>query len=160
VVALPALASLNELEARLGLDSNTLAGADKARAQAALDDASALVRLEAGQSWVVAGALSAVPDVISRVVLGAAMRNWINPDGVVQETAGPFQRRLAESPNGVYLTAAEVEIVRRFRASGTSDLWTLATERDRDTPSTIWYQTSVGCEWFPLASGDDVVWPA
>lgn len=157
---LPTLASVTDLEARLGLDPDTLVDANLARARAALADASALVRMEARRTWVnEAGALTTVPDAVVRVVLGAARRTYINPDAAIQESAGPFARRLSESDTGVYLTRAELDIVRRFRPSG-GELWTLRTERDGDESNTIWYQDSFGAEWFPLASGDDVVWPA
>lgn len=157
---LPALASVSELEARLGLDPETLTGPDLGRARAALDDASALVRMEARTKWVDAttGALTVVPDVIVRVVLGAAQRNWINPDAAIQETAGPFARRLNEVDTGVYLTRPEIDIVRRFRPAG-GELWTLRTERDGCEDGTIWYQDSFGFEPFPLASIDDGAWP-
>lgn len=157
---LPALASVEDLEARLGLDPDTLVDANLARARAALADASALVRMEARRTWVDDdGVLTVVPDAVVRVVLGAAQRNYTNPDAVVQESAGPFARRLAESATGVYLTQAEVDIVRRFRPAG-GELWTLRTERDGDESNTIWYQDTFGSEWFPLASTDDSVWPA
>lgn len=156
---LPALASVPELEARLGLDPETLTGPDLGRARAALDDASALVRLEAKRTWVDdAGALIAIPDAIARVVLGAAQRNWTNPDAAIQETAGPFARRLNEGDTGVYLTRAEIEIVRRFRPAG-GELWTLRTERDGDEDGTIWYPVSVGTDPFPWASLEDGAWP-
>lgn len=157
---LPALATVPDLEARLGLDPNTLTETNLGRARAALADASALVRLEARQTWVDStGALTAVPDAIVRVVLGAAQRNYTNPDAAIQESAGPFARRLSETDTGVYLTRAELDIVRRFRPAG-GELWTLRTQRDEDEANTIWYQDSFGVEWFPLASTDDSVWPA
>jgi len=157
---LPALAAVSDLEARLGLDPQTLAGPNFARARAALVDASALVRLEARRTWVDEnGALTVVPDAIVRVVLGAAQRTYTNPDAVIQDSAGPFARRLRESETGVYLTQAEVEIVRRFRPAG-GELWTLRTQRDEEEMGTIWYQDSFGFDYFPLASTDDSVWPA
>lgn len=157
---LPALASISELEARLGLDSETLRDAELERARAALDDASALVRMEARNKWVDAttGALTAIPDVIVRVVLGAAQRNYTNPDAAIQETAGPFTRRLNEADTGVYLTKAELEIVRRFRPAG-GELWTLQTERDTCEDTTLWYGDSFGFEPFPWASLEDGAWP-
>ncbi len=157
---LPALASVVDLEARLGLDPETLADGNLARARAALADASALVRMEARRTWVdETGALTVIPDAIVRVVLGAARRGYTNPDAAVQESVGPFVRRLSEADTGVYLTRAELDIVRRFRPAG-GELWTLRTERDGAEVNTIWYQDTFGHEWFPLASGDDSVWPA
>lgn len=154
---LPALASVTDLEARLGLDPDSLKTGELGRARAALADASALVRLESGQSWVDdAGALTA-PDALVRVVLGAAQRNFVNPDGEIHTTVGPFVRRLSELSTGVYLTKAELDIVRRFRP--TTGLWTLRTQRDECSDGTVWYEDSYGCELFPLASADDNVWP-
>lgn len=156
---LPALASVSELEARLGLDPETMTGPDLGRARAALFDASALVRMEARTTWTDdAGVLTSVPDAIVRVVLGAAQRNYTNPDAAIQETAGPFARRLNENDTGVYLTKAELDICRRFRPSG-GELWTLRTERDGDEDGTIYYPVSVGSELFPAASLDDGAWP-
>lgn len=157
---LPALALVADLEARLGLDPESLEGPNLGRARAALADASALVRMEARRTWVdESGALTVVPDAIVRVVLGAAQRTWTNPDAVVQESAGPFVRRLSESETGVYLTKAELDIVRRFRPAG-GELWTLRTQRDEEEVNTVWYQDSFGFEPFPLASTEDSVWPA
>lgn len=157
---LPALAPVEDLEARLGLDPGTLVDANLGRARAALADASALVRMEARRTWVdEAGALTVVPDAIVRVVLGAAQRGYTNPDGATQESAGPFARSFNPDAVSVYLTRPELDIVRRFRPAG-GELWTLQTTRDGDDANTIWYQDSFGLEPFPLASGDDVVWPA
>jgi hypothetical protein len=155
---LPALATVADLEARLGLDPDSLAGSDLARARAALVDASTLVRTEARRTWVDDAGVITAPDVIVRVVLGAAMRNYTNPDGVIQEAVGPFSRRYADDSTGVYLTRAELELIRRFRPSG-GDLWTLRTERDGVDAETIWYSDTFGTEPFPLASTNDVVWP-
>lgn len=155
---LPALASVTELEARLGLDPESLTGPELGRAQAALADASALVRLEGGQTWVDEFGVVTAPDAIVRVTLGAAQRNYVNPDGEIQQSVGPFARRLSDQSTGVYLTKAELDIVRRFRPS--SGLWTLRTQRDECSNGTVWYEDSFGFELFPLASADDPVWPA
>jgi hypothetical protein len=155
---LPALASVADLEARLGLDPESLAGPELARARAALADASTLVRTEARRTWVDETGAVIAPDVIIRVTLGAAQRNYTNPDSVIQEATGPFSRRYADGSTGVYLTKAELDIVRRFRPSG-GDLWTLRTERDGVDAETIWYSDTFGTEPFPLASINDIAWP-
>lgn len=152
---LPALATLGDLEHRLGLDENTLQGADQRRAEAALDDASALVRDEARRTWVgTTGELEGVPDVVHRVVLGAAYRNYVNPEAVLTETAGPFSRTIKQTDTGVYLTEAEIVIVRRFRPTG-GGLWTQKVYRDDDAESTLFLEDSYGCELFPVGSIDD-----
>jgi hypothetical protein len=155
---LPALASVSDLEARLGLDPETLTDGELARARAALADASALVRLESGKTWVDDLGVLTAPDALIRVTLSAAQRNYVNPDGIVQETVGPFARRLSDQSTGVYLTKEELAVVRRFRPA--SGLWTLRTQRDECSDGTVWYEDSFGCELFPLAGEDDRVWPA
>jgi hypothetical protein len=127
---LPALATLAKLEARLGLDPDTLADPERARAQAALDDASALVRDEARRDWPPdEDDTPTVPDAVERVVLGAALRTYRNPDGEITKTVGPFTRTVSADASGVYLTDAEKEIVRRYRPTGGTRLWTQRTTK-------------------------------
>jgi hypothetical protein len=161
---LPAFATVADLEARLGLAIGSLTGPERARAQAALDDASALVRAEARRTWVVITqdidgndvyTLTDVPDVIVRVTLGAALRNFQNPDDrVISETVGPFSRTLRYSEHGVYLTDAELAIIRRWRPSR-GGLWTLPTYRDDAFDTTLFMEDTYGCELFPVGSSDD-----
>lgn len=151
---LPALATVDDLEARLGLDADTLAGPERARAQAALDDASALVREETGQDWVdpVTTDITA-PAPLVRVVLGASLRNFRNPDSEISQTIGPFSRTLKAAEVGVYLTPAELAIVRRYRKESTG-LWTLRTTRGEDWDSTLYVEDDFGCELFPIGTVD------
>jgi hypothetical protein len=154
---LPALATLDELEARLGVDPGSLSGPDRTRAQAALDDASALVREESRRDWVdTDGAITAPPSLI-RVTLGAALRTFRNPDGEISQTAGPFSRTVKAADVGVYLTPAEVEIVRRYRQESTG-LWTLRTTRGDDYDSTLYLDDQYGLELFPVGYDKDRPW--
>nr|MBP9053017.1 hypothetical protein [Ilumatobacteraceae bacterium] len=77
----PALAQLADLEARMGVV------ADEARARAALDDASALIRSEAGaEDWLDDdGNLEVVPSIVVTVCCKVAQRVLTNPDGVTNE---------------------------------------------------------------------------
>lgn len=149
---LPALAPLSALEARLGLDENTLAGAEKTRALAALDDASALVREEARRTFInpTSGMVEA-QDAVVRVVLGAAQRNYTNPDAEIKSQAGPFERTLKAAETGVYLTEPELEIVRRYRQV-TRQLWTLRTTKSGPDCDTLWVRDQYGCDPFPIGS--------
>lgn len=71
---LPPLTTLEELEARL----DDLPSREIGRAEAALSDASTLVRTEVGLTWVDAeGALTAVPDVAVMVTLQCARRAFV-----------------------------------------------------------------------------------
>lgn len=154
---LPALATLDELEARLGVDPGSLSGPDSARAQAALDDASALVREESRRDWVDTDDAITAPPSLVRVVLGAALRNFRNPDGEISQTAGPFSRTVKAADVGVYLTPAETEIVRRYRQESTG-LWTLRTTRGDDYDSTLYLDDQYGLELFPVGYDQDRPW--
>lgn len=131
---LPAFATIDDLAARLPSD---IAGPDDARAQAALDDASALVRSYAGKSWVTDDVLdSDVPDIIVTVTVRCALRSFTNPSGVSQESAGPFSASYANSSSDVYLTAAEKAQVRK--AAGRTGIAPLPTTRgDLETPPVL-----------------------
>lgn len=153
VVVQPALAEVSELEARLGLDAETLTGADLARAKAALADASALVRDEARREFTDDDGNLVVPDAVRRVVLGAALRTYRNPEGELSQTVGPFRRDLKASEVGVYLTDAERDIVRRYRPTPSGGVWSLSYTRDGDDVSdTLWLDDSYGFEPFPIGS--------
>lgn len=122
---LPPLADSTMFAARL---PGGLADADAARAEATLEDASALVRAEAGQTWVSdAGALTDVPDIIVSVTLAVAKRAFVNPDMVRSEGIQDYQVSFGSSSPDVYLTKAERDLIRR--AVGRAGLWTLATTR-------------------------------
>lgn len=126
-MVLPAFATTAELALRLpgGLDAE-----DEARAEAALADASALVRAEAGKTWVDdSNALSGVPDAITAVTIAAARRALTNPDGVASETIPDYSRTFASTSLSadIYLTRGERRVVQR--AAGRSGLWTMPTTR-------------------------------
>lgn len=152
---LPALAALNELEARLGLDADTLSGAELARAQATLDDASALVREETRQDWVDPDhpTLITAPAPLIRVVLGLALRVYRNPEALISESVGPFSRTVKAAEVGVYLTPAELAIVRRYRKE-TVGLWTQSTTRGENADSTLYVEDQFGQELFPIGTID------
>ncbi|MFA5517428.1 MAG: hypothetical protein WDA20_14210 [Desulfuromonadales bacterium] len=115
---LPPLASPEALSLRLGV---TLAGTEADRAGAILDDASALVRSEAGRDWVDdEGALTDVPAVVESVTLAVAYRAFRNPEGLAQASLGDasvsYDR--GDGHAAVYLTRDERKAIRR--SAGTS----------------------------------------
>ena len=140
---LPAFASLAEFADRI---PGGIPAGEEARAAAALDDASALIRAEVpGITWVVEGALSGVPDVVTMVCIAAARRSFINPHAVEGETAGPFGAQYGSASPDVYLTKRERQLVRR--GAGRSGLWTLGTTRTDvagDVPAVTPYGWSTG----------------
>ena len=126
-MALPAFASLADLDVRIpgGVSTDEVP-----RATAALDDASALIRAEAGKTWVnESNQLADVPDVVVAVTLAAARRAMTNPDGLASESVEDYSRSFSQSSTSldVYLTRGERRVVRR--AAGLTGLWTLSTTR-------------------------------
>jgi hypothetical protein len=105
---LPPFASVDDLETRIGPVD------DEARAEAALDDASALIRAEAGKTWVTSTALDAdVPDILAVVCITVARRVIENPNGVASESLGDATINYENASGDVYLTAGEKRLVRR-----------------------------------------------
>lgn len=148
--ALPSLADADDLADRLGRD---LTDPEVARAEAALGDASALVREEARRDFA-----EGAPAAIQAVVLTASLRVMRNPEGFVQEMIGAYSYRRREEDTSVYLTAAEKAICARHRNTS-SGLWTQATTRgDPRYDDTIWFEDSYGAELFPLDSASDFGW--
>lgn len=146
---LPALAAVGQLADRLG--SAVTGTADQRRAQAALADASALVRQVGGTDWIDENGRAAAPGPVVTVVLSAALRVFRNPDGVVSETRGPFTRRRADTEVGVYLTDQETEVVRRHRTRARhSGLWSLATTRGEECLPGHYVMDQYGTEPFPV----------
>jgi hypothetical protein len=98
----------------LGLAPGTLDGEDKARAEAALEDATTLALAEISESKATVWRSSS-PGVISLVILKAARREYDNPEGFAQESLADHSVTLGES-SGVYLTGREIrQIVRAAR---------------------------------------------
>ncbi len=147
-MSVPALAELEDLEARMGPLS------DPSRAQAALDDASALIRSEADVDWLDDdGVLEAVPPVIVMICCKAAQRALTNPGGVSQESLGSFSQQYANASPDVYLTRAERRLVRR--ETGSQVIGTIQLESP--------YQNHVSDIYVPVVGGGEDVpmgpWP-
>ena len=145
-MALPVLVSLDDFALRLG----GIAAADEDRAQAALNDASALIRAETGgEDWVDAdGGLEEVPEVIAAVCIAAAIRAFRNPDGVRQETIGNYSVAYADSSTAVFLTEGERRIIRR--AAGLTGLNSVALEGDWTLNPAAYVPVEGGGDDFPL----------
>lgn len=122
---LPALATVDELSVRL---SSPVRDADHGRAEAALGDASTLVRSETGLTWVdESDALEAdIPDVVVTVVLACARRAFT---GEVFRGSDLDGTSFVESPIGrpLYLTAAEKHALMDAIDGGGSGAFTIST---------------------------------
>ncbi|GED09169.1 hypothetical protein [Cellulosimicrobium cellulans] len=101
--------ALSALCRRLGVE--TLDGVDASRAESALDDATTLalaeVRPATAARWI-----EDAPHVVTTVILKAARREYENPQGYRSENLGEYGATV-DVASGVYLTAAEVALVRR-----------------------------------------------
>jgi hypothetical protein len=98
------------METRLGVSVGSLQGADLQRATDALDDASILVRAEAGLDFLAADGLTIdAPDVIVTIARRVALRQYRNPDGFVSEGmgSGAYTYRYADDETSAYLTDRE-----------------------------------------------------
>lgn len=141
------LASLSDVEVRLG---QTFTAGESARPRAVLDDASALVRAEAGRPWADpdTGALQNVPAAIKAVVLRVAIRAIENPEGFTNESGGDYSYTRKGVEDGVYLTDREHRIIRRVL--GRTGLWTQPVERgDLFAYNTGWVWDQYGTEAIP-----------
>lgn len=123
------LAPVSALEPRLGLAVGSLSGLDLARVEAALEDVSALVREEAGKTWIDPddGVTITAPASVLAVVYSATARVYRNPDGFVSENVGQGAYTWStsqEQASGAFLTKEERRIVRKA-AAGTQSVYTL-----------------------------------
>jgi hypothetical protein len=125
---LPPLADLAALGTRLGMELVDAHGdptePEGVRAQAALEDASALVRTEAGKSFTdeAHAVLDAgIPDIIVSIVLAAAYRAFRNPEGTSQSSIGDVSVSFARegSAGAVFLTKAEQRAIRKAAGRNT-----------------------------------------
>lgn len=116
-MALTPLAAVGDLEARLG-HTLTAGTVDRARAEAALADASSLIRAETGSNWLADdGVTLTAPDPVVTITIHAALRGYRNPDGFASENLGEYGYRL--DAVGVYLTEEEKRVLGRFRKGWT-----------------------------------------
>lgn len=146
------LANSEQLRVRLG--KSAFSAKDGLRADAVLDDVSALARSE-GRPWPDAAAAGA--DVVA-VVLAASKRAYNNPNMYVSRAAGVFNHRVHDSAfaTGTF-TKAELDILARARrkASRSSGLWTQATTRGEYGSPTGFVDVEGSSEPFPVYAEND-----
>jgi len=103
------------MEARLGLDTGSMAGNDLVRAQNALADASALIRAESSDlTWVAEDDTTiTAPDDVIVVALQSALRVYRNPDGYTGESVGDYSYQFGQAHGSVdvYLNAEEKALI-------------------------------------------------
>lgn len=108
----PPLIDVTAYATRLG---RTLDEAEEAQAVAYIADASALVRLAAGEDFLdELGELDEVPDAIVGVVVAMVRRAVENPRALTGETLGDYSWQSGgSSSTGIYLMRAEKRTVRQ-----------------------------------------------
>jgi hypothetical protein len=86
---------------------------DGRRAEAALRQASTLVRAETGSDWVDGEGrlLARIPDAVIEVTCSAAGRHHMNPEGLTGENIDDYQSYRKVDEVGVHLTAAERQML-------------------------------------------------
>lgn len=94
-------ATVIDVESRLGRD---LTEVEYARAESLLDMAQGLISLVVGGRVY---ATDEVPAVVKAVAVSVVERGLRNPEGLQQESAGPFSRNRMVGYGGLYLTAEE-----------------------------------------------------
>src|SRR5690606_23806216 len=139
------LASVAELADWIG-DPIPENSADAKRAELCLRAASALVRSEAGRTWLTPdGNLETVPETVRLVTLYCASRVYDNREGQnrwnIDDAGGGWKVDEA----GAYLTASEKDTLSGFTGRRFGGLGTVSTTRgDLAGPSTGWVPTQDG----------------
>lgn len=104
------------LASRLGVEVGDLSSAELARLDAALDDATSLALALVTPAVATAWETSA-PRVVVTVVLKAARREFVNPDGETQSTV-PDLTTATANVSGAYLTDGEQRTIRTAAGAG------------------------------------------
>lgn len=136
-MARPPLATVEDLEVALGAPVP-----DEDQALYLLRRASAIVRAYAGRTWLDDdGELADVPDDIPDLVVGMVERATRNPDGLTQQSSGPFSRSWgADAAHRIYMTRDEKMVIKA--SVGALPLGTISTTRGRvEMPSAPWYRS-------------------
>jgi len=143
------LATVEELSKRL-VQPPTPSTPDYDRAEASLEDASALVLAETGQDWDE----DSVPAVAKTIVLRAAIRAYLNPTGVSARSMGPFSEQI---PDGVYLTADEQRMLERFEVADTSGIQSIQIDNPVWKPrhNDFYVHDQFGGDWIAYIGSRD-----
>lgn len=123
----PPLASTGDLATRMGEDIPT---SELARAEWLLEFASDRIRARTGRTWLDEdGELVDVPDLARKVAVEMVVRAVTNPEGVTQETTGPFSVSFgSDAAQRIYIAREEREDLRSLSAR--SGLGVISTTRD------------------------------
>ena len=135
-MTLPAFATVEQLEIRLG---QTIEGDAIGQAEWLLEFASDRIRARTGRTWTDENDdLADVPGLVTKITVEMVYRAVSNPEGVTQDTAGPFTLSFGpEAAQRLYIAKQEMEDLSSL--SGRSGLRTISTTRGpAETPSESW----------------------
>lgn len=111
-------ASVEDVEQRLGETP-----CDREQTESLIRYASALIEGYTGRSWVP----DDVPEPVRVVCVEVVLRTLMNPAGVSQDTAGPFNSSYgSEAPQRMFLTKSDRTVLARFARN---QLKTISTTR-------------------------------
>lgn len=140
---LPPIATVAQVERRLGVAAGSITGTDLGRLEDALDDASALVRAESYTlTWVddTDGTTITAPHEVVVVTIQSALRTYRNPDGYTGESVGDYSYQYGQQAGSisVYLSGAEKALVRAAAqtAKGLGFTGSVGTPSAYSTPET------------------------
>lgn len=147
----PSLASIDDLSSRLPANSGTV---DATRATAALIDASAVVRLEAGEDWLDDdGVLETVPDMVVAVTCASAARAYLWSGNVMSEQVGSWSAQYASREDALSLTPSEKRLIRRA-LTGSTGIGSVELESPFTTVDATYADVTGTDEQFPIHDGD------
>lgn len=115
------LATVADLEKRLGVPVGSLEGEDLTRAQEALEDVSSLIRAEADQDFLDEDGNVVAPPAVLTVARQAAKRAYLNPEDLNSENTSDYGS--SRQSVGVYLTSDERRIIARAIATRPGAKW-------------------------------------
>ncbi len=106
-----AIATVADLESRLGVPVGSLAGEDLTRASAVLADASEIVKAAGNPRWTDVNGSVPAPPLAVLVTVWVARRMWDNPEELSYEALG--DHTVSRRVSGGVLTAFELDAVRQ-----------------------------------------------
>lgn len=132
-----ALATLEQFDARHAIDVG-----QEDLVAALLDDASALIRDEAGDSssvpWVLDEDGAAIPPAITAICIACAYRAWRNPDALSRSSLGAAAYDFkGDDPDALFLTDRECRVIRRSAKAGTFRSQTLVSPYSGDDEESL-----------------------
>lgn len=147
-MTLPALATVDDLEIRLG---QTLDADQRPQAEWLLRYASALIRAYTGRDYLDddGNLINPLPDGVPEVCVEIVFRAVTNPTGATQQSAGPYALSLGpEAAQRMFLSAQDKIIL--GPKSRRPKLWTQPTTRGDIETETVYVPVSNDGEPLPL----------